>query len=74
VDATVAWILIGLGIGMSLIAGIFFRKPEVKFWMFAINPVWLESRLLKPPGVALFIAAAVVELAGFVILYLSWFE
>lgn len=54
--------LIVLGLVLSLVSWIGFRRPGQRFW-FA-GPVWRASRYLRPAGAALWVAGTAVSTAG----------
>jgi len=54
-----------IGIGISQLGGIFFRKLGVGPRLTFRRGVWWPTHTLKPPGVALWWAGLVVSLVGF---------
>ena len=59
-----------LGIVMSAVAWIWFRREGQRFWAPTFRPVWRASEFLAPPGAKLWGAGSLVSLIG--VLWLLW--
>ncbi len=64
-----SFILIFLGMALSLIGSIWFRHPGQSFWFCA--PVWEASKYLNKTGVRLWVIGFFVSM--FAILWAVWY-
>lgn len=57
-----SWTLIIVGLVLSGISWVFFRKPSVPFWFK--GPVWRANHYVKPAGVVLWALGSLICVLG----------